>query len=75
MSPEQWASSDGKTPYGCLIDCWALGVLMFNMLDGTQPFDPDRSGDEGAISERVSTDPDRLHPRPALALASPQVHV
>ena len=48
---------------------------MFNMLDGTQPFDPDRSGDEGAISERVSTDPDRLHPRPALALASPQVHV
>ena len=66
MSPEQWASSDETTVYGCPIDCWALGVLMYNMLAGQQPFDPGRSGDEEAISARVSTN---CHTTPARTTA------
>ena len=49
MAPEVFRGE----AYGAEVDLWALGVIMFILLAGYHPFDPDGSADDSVLERRV----------------------
>ena len=49
MAPEVFRGEE----YGPEVDLWALGVIMFILLAGYHPFDPDSSADDSVLERRV----------------------
>ena len=55
MAPEVFRSTGRHAPptYGCQCDMWSLGVLMFNLLSGMQPFEPEGMASEEELEARI----------------------
>ncbi|KAL1495400.1 hypothetical protein AB1Y20_016768 [Prymnesium parvum] len=49
MAPEQLRG----LPYGPEVDLWAVGVILYILLSGFHPFDPDGSADDDALVANV----------------------
>eukprot|EP00966_Prymnesium_polylepis_P120543 2785611-Prymnesium_polylepis.1 len=50
MAPEQLRQ--GST-YGPEIDCWAVGVILYILLSGYHPFDPEGVADDPKLTKTI----------------------
>ena len=49
MAPEHLR----EEPHGAAVDLWSLGVVLFILLSGRHPFDPDGAAEEPELAARI----------------------
>ena len=54
MAPEIYESQGSRHDYTLQVDCWALGVLLYEMISDTPPFSEDRTVDM-ALRDQILT--------------------